>query len=69
MTQRLGPCPQNCPDRYANEHETCHSTCHKWNSVEIEIKRSACVRDYYDVCPECAKKIEAFIKGKTEKLK
>ncbi|WP_419066833.1 hypothetical protein [Hominenteromicrobium sp.] len=41
----------------------------KWNSVEIEIKRSACVRDYYDVCPECAKKIEAFIKGKTEKLK
>lgn len=41
----------------------------KWNSVKIEIKRSACVRDYYDVCPECAKKIEAFIKGKTEILK
>lgn len=41
----------------------------KWNSVEIEIKRAAYVRDYYDVCPECAKKIEAFIKGKTEELK
>ena len=41
----------------------------KWNSVEIEIKRIAGVRDYYDVCPECTKKIEAFIKGKTEELK
>ncbi len=41
----------------------------KWNNVEIEIKRSVCVRNYYDVCPECAKKIEAFIRGKTEELK
>lgn len=41
----------------------------KWNNVEIEIKRSVCVRNYYDVCPECAKKIEAFIRGETEELK
>lgn len=54
----------------ANQCDICKSFyVIKWNRVEIEIKRSACVRDYYDVCPECAKKIEAFIKGKTEKLK
>lgn len=43
----------------------------KLDSVEIIIKRPfryAFDKDY-DVCPECAKKIEAFIKGKTEELK
>lgn len=35
MTQRLGPCPQNCPDRYANEHETCHSTCQTYMRYKL----------------------------------
>ena len=35
MTQRLGPCPQNCPDRYANEHETCHSTCQRYMRYKL----------------------------------
>lgn len=35
MTQRLGPCPQNCPDRYANEHETCHSTCQSYMRYKL----------------------------------
>ena len=41
------------------------------DSVVIVIKRPVFfIRDdFYDVCPECAKKIEAFIKGKTEELK
>lgn len=35
MTQRLGPCPQNCPDRYANERETCHSTCQRYMRYKL----------------------------------
>ena len=35
MTQRLGPCPQNCQDRYANEHETCHSTCQRYMRYKL----------------------------------
>lgn len=35
MTQRLGPCPQNFPDRYANEHETCHSTCQRYMRYKL----------------------------------
>lgn len=54
----------------ANQCDICKSFyVIKWNSVEIEIKRSNYARDYYDVCPECAKKIQAFIKGETEELK
>lgn len=35
MTQRLGPCPQNCPNRYANEHDTCHSTCQRYMRYKL----------------------------------
>lgn len=35
MTQRLGPCPQNCPDRYANERETGHSTCQRYMRYKL----------------------------------
>lgn len=35
MTQRLGPCPQNCPDRYANERETCHSTYQRYMRYKL----------------------------------
>lgn len=35
MTQRLGSCPQNCPDRYANEHETYHSTCQRYMRYKL----------------------------------
>lgn len=35
MTQRLGPCPPNCPDRYVNEHETCHSTCQRYMRYKL----------------------------------
>lgn len=55
----------------ANQCDICKKFyVRKQGSLEIEIKEPILyVRDYYDVCPECAKKIEAFIKGKTEELK
>lgn len=54
----------------ANQCDICKSFyVIKWNSVVIEIKRGNCTQDYYDVCPECAKKIQAFINGETEELK
>lgn len=42
MMQRLGPCPQNCPDRYANERETCHSTCQRYMRYKL-TKLTECI--------------------------
>lgn len=66
MTQRLGPCPQNCQDRYANERETCHSTCQRYMRYKLtkllEGKRRAKAIDevgfWRDVGKNLRKKIE-----------
>lgn len=46
MMQRLGPCPQNCPDRYANERETCHSTCQRYMRYKLTNFRVKQKLDY-----------------------
>lgn len=66
MTQHLGPCPQNCPDRYANEHKTCHSTCQRYMRYKLtkllESKQRAKAIDevgfWRDVGKNLRKKIE-----------
>ena len=56
----------------ANQCDICKNFYEvKLNSVVMVIKIPPfyVFDDYYDVCPECAKKLKAFIKGKKEKIK
>lgn len=67
MMQRLGPCPQNCPNRYANENETCHSTCQRYMRYKLtkllESKQLAC--ETIMMCARSAqKKLKPLSKAK-----
>ena len=70
MTQRLGPCPQNCPDRHANEHETCHSTCQRYMRYKLtkllESKQRAKAIDEVGFHRDVRKAVEKNAKGRSD---